>query len=210
MNRAMNILVLTLLGFTSQSSQAQVRVSGTVSDLSGSPVPGSLVAAIPVRTGSAGSIAWTGTDGRGAFSLTLSEGRYEIRAKNEPEGYPDPNLLFAADPTAIFPQVEVSASDVSSVQVKFGSKGGILEGDLQDKETSDSIPEGRVSLCDARRPDICAEISTDQSGHFRLTIPSKAVLISASAKNYRSVAYGKELTLPAGGHRHIELELEHE
>jgi hypothetical protein len=187
-----------------------VTVSGVVLDKNGNPAPGSMVEAIPIHQGGfAGNLDWTATDKRGGFKLTLGEGRYQIRAKNEPGGYPDPNFLLAADPRALFPEVEVFRREISGLEVRLGSRGAVLEGDLREAQTSHPIPKAKISICDFEQPKACVELSANEEGHFRSTVPSKPLLVSAEAPGYEKTALegGAKVTLAAGEHRHVEFDL---
>src|SRR5437764_11253489 len=96
---------ISLLIFSQLLCYSQVKVSGVIVDSNGSPVPGAAVTPFPIDKGFAGNLSWTATDENAEFHLILSEGHYELRAKGE--GYPDPNLLFCADPAAVFLAVNV-------------------------------------------------------------------------------------------------------
>jgi hypothetical protein len=206
------IVAFVILFLNGVIAIAQAKLSGVVLDSSGNPVP-SVVEAVPIiKGGLAGSFHWTSTDQRGRFQITLYKGRYQIRAKNESEGYPDPNFLLGADPLALFPEVDVSGQDISGLEVRLGSRGGILEGDLREARTSRQIANGKISICDIKKREVCVELSASESGHFQFTVPSKPVVVSAGAPGYKTAAFdgGAEVTLSGGDRRQIEIELEHQ
>ncbi len=190
---------------------AQATVTGVVLDQSGTAVPNSRVEAFPVQGGGfVGNIAWAQVDDHGNFRMVLREGDYEIRAKDESGDYPDPNALLSVDPKAVFPRITISKQDISGVRVKLGSKGGILEGDLRDKVTHRPIPKAKITISDASRPKAFVEVFTDANGHFQFTVPSRALLVSVSARGYKISSFesGRPLTLSAGERRAVFLEID--
>lgn len=199
--------VLATIAIMAASTFSQT-VSGTVYDEERVPLPGALVEAFPIRsTGFVGNVHWIRTDQNGHFQLALSSGLYEIRGKDEPSGYPDPNSLLALDAAAFFPRINVGREDIQGVQVRLGRKGGVLEGDLRDTATGKPIAKGKVVIRAAATPQVFVEIFANESGHFEYTIPPKPVVVSASADAYRSSGE-TEVTLSSGERRTIVLELE--
>jgi hypothetical protein len=187
-------------------------VKGQVVAADGSQVQSAQITAIPITTsGHAGHLQWTNTDGHGQFHLVLKPGRYQIRAKAEADGYPDPNALFSVDPSARFPTITVAQSDISGVQVVLGAKGGILVGDLRDRQSHGAIPHGTIILRDARDPKAFVELTADGQGRFQFTVPNKAFTILATASEYETVQFqnGQTLLLSNGERRNITIELDH-
>ena len=184
-------------------------VVGVVVDSHGSPVAGASVEAFPIeKTGVGGELSWTPTEKDGGFRLALRSGHYEIRAKAEKQGFPDPNFLLSSDPSAGFPRISVKAGDVSGVRVTLGAKGGTIEGLLHDG-TGQLLSQGKVTIRDARKPEVFVEVAVDKAAHFEFTVPRKPVLISASAPGYSTTYFGEkeELTLSEGEHRSVVLSL---
>ena len=190
-------------------------VRGAVVAPDGSEIPDAQVAAFAVPTGAlgvAGTLHWTSADSHGRFRLVLPRGRYVIRAKAEQAGYPDTSALLSADPTARFPTISVEQSDVSGVVVILGKKGAVLEGYAYDARSKTAIAGSKVTLLDARNPHAIVELTPDKSGHFQFTVPSKPILVFASAPGYKTarLANGQPVTLSSGEHRAISLELNHQ
>ena len=186
-------------------------VKGQVVASDGSEIQSAQVTAIPITTsGNAGHLHWTNTDGHGQFHLLLKPGRYQIRAKAEADGYPDPNALFSADPSYRFPTISVVQSDISGVRVVLGAKGGILVGYLRDRQSHGAISHGKVTLRDARDPNGFVELTTDVQGRFQFTVPNKAFTILATAPGYKAAHFmnGQPLTLSGGEQRNIIVELD--
>jgi hypothetical protein len=187
-------------------------VTGTVVSLDGSPVPTASVLAIPLREvgsgGTVGSQVWLPADGEGRFRIVLAPGRYQIRAKDEAAGYPDPSFLLSHDPSARFPEISVSAADVSGVHVMLGTRGGIVEGEVYDQRTQRPIPKAKVTVSDVRNPDAYVEVFTNDVGAFHFTVPSRDVLISATAAGHSRKTFGEGMILSGGERRHIVVELE--
>src|SRR5258708_39608579 len=114
--RSIILLILAVLAGSCESAQCQAVVAGVVSDSGGHPLSGASVEAFPIESGGfAGDLNWTRTHDGGCLRLSLRPGRYEIRGKDEPDGYPDPNALLALDPEAAFPEVIVDNQEVQSV-----------------------------------------------------------------------------------------------
>jgi hypothetical protein len=116
------------------------------------------------------------------------------------------------DPSARFPTISVAQSDISGVQVVLGAKGGILVGDLRDRQSHGAISHGKVILRDARNSNGFVELTTDVQGRFQFTVPNKAFTIFATAPGYKAAHFmnGQSLTLSAGEQRNITIELNRE
>jgi hypothetical protein len=95
------------------------------------------------------------------------------------------------------------------VQVVLGAKGGILVGDLRDRQSHRAISQGKVILRDARDSNGFVELTTDVQGRFQFTVPNKAFTIFATAPGYMAVYFmnGQPITLSGGEQRTITLEL---
>jgi Carboxypeptidase regulatory-like domain len=185
-------------------------ITGVVTTSDSVPAPNASVEAVPLADDdgmSANQFHWTQADQEGRFRIALPPGRYEIRAKDEIDGYPDPNFLLSADPHSDFPIITVDSRDIPEVKVTLGTRGGILEGELLDKATRSPVPRGKVTIADARRPAVFIEVFADNEGRFRYAVPNKPVRISASAPRYRIASVEAEVTLAGGEHRRIVLEL---
>jgi hypothetical protein len=180
-------------------------VAGVVTTIDGSDAPRACISARPVGT-SAGNLGCTEADEHGAFTIRLRPGEYIIRAKDEAEGYPDPNFLLASDPSAKFPRVVVGQSDVSGVRVVLGAKGGVLEGIVRDQATGFPIVGAKVTISDAHAPGAYVEVFSNKDGAFQFTVPAKPVVVSAAAMSYES-GPTEEVTLTGGRHRSIEINL---
>ena len=210
MLRHVRIAILTVL-FGTSISPCQIIVEGKVVSPDGAPVPSSSVEAFPIQDGGfVGSLTWTRTDDKGNFRLNLRGGRYEIRAKDEEQGYPDPNALLSHDPNALFPEISVSEENISGVQVRLGPKGGILEGSVNDITTHGAIAQAKITIRDTKRPKAFVEVFSDKDGHFRFTVPSRPLSISASAPGYKTAKFpeGGPVTLSGGEHRFFAIDLD--
>ena len=195
----------------------EATVSGTVTDSTGSESAHALVQAMLRTKSESGGIVgdhpnpWIEADDHGRFRINLPPGRYKFLAKNEIDGYPDPIFLLNSDEKATFPEVTVSQKHLSGVRVTLGRRGGVLEGELIDQRSREPIPRCKIMIRDARNPDAYVEVFADQAGRFRFAIPSKPVLISATAPGYKTTKIAKsELMLSGGEHRSIGLRLEAE
>ena len=101
---------------------------------------------------------------------------------------------------------------MSGVRVILGAKGGILVGDLRDRQSHGTIPHGKVILRAARDPNGFVELTTDGQGRFQFTVPNKVFTILATARGYKAAHFmnGQPLTLSGGEQRNITLELNQE
>jgi hypothetical protein len=210
-------VTLLLLGGIG-SSVAGTTVTGTVRDSSGRPLPHAYVEAVPVLKqsgpGTVGNFGnpWVATNSSGSFSLTLAPGRYRIRAKDEAEGYPDPSFWLGRDPKARFPEIAVGTTEITGVAVVLGTRGGILSGQIRDALTHMPVPGAKIRIEDPQNSDAYVEVFANREGQFQYTVPSKPLLISATAPGYKSieVVAAVEQTLSPGEYRKIDLELNRE
>ena len=216
--RQLAILVLAFTGLHSRSTEAQAKytVRGVVVTPEGSKTLNAYVTALPSfrpgsahTMGSAGTISWSKVDEHGAFLLSLLPGRYEIRAKAADDGYPDPNALLSVDGAARFPSISVEHSDLSGIEVRLGKKGGVLRGFLHDGQTKAPIAQGKVTIQDSHNAERFVELFTNSDGYFQFAIPSKPVIILASARAYSPVYFENRepLLLSNGEQREISIEL---
>lgn len=217
--RVVCALLFAVLGTTSSVAAAATSVKGTVRDAEGNLLTHAYVEARPVTSKNAiGTVVgntpnpWIAADSSGHFELSLPAGRYRIRAKDEIDGYPDPSFWLNMDRERKFPEIIVGDQTIEDVEVILGSRGAILSGEVQDAQTHKLLADAKIRIQDAKNSDAYVEIFTDRNGHFRYTVPSKPILISAAALGYTSTAFegGAEVTLSPGEHRELELQLEHE
>jgi carboxypeptidase family protein len=186
-------------------------VSGVVVSSDGSTPSNVVVQAVPVGgIGTAGTRTWVSTDKQGRFEILLKPGRYQIRAKAESEGYPDPSFLLSADANATFPNVVVDAHRISDVRVVLGSRGATLEGEVRDQRTGRPLGKAKITISDADHPQAYVEVFTNDSGRFHFTVPAKPLVIRATASGYNSATLdsGRRLTLSSGERRELDIELE--
>jgi hypothetical protein len=209
------VVALALTGGSLRVSASEVKrvVTGVVTQSDGAVAATASVAIFPLQEQSvAGDLTWTRADSQGRFRLTLKPGRYVVRAKDEADGYPDPSFLLSADPNARFPEISVDETDVSGVRVTLGAQGALLEGSLTDRESQSPVSNGKVVIRDAHDHAVFVELTPDKAGHFQFTVPSKPLVISASAPGYVTAFVGnaEPVTFSGGEHRNITIELKHE
>jgi len=171
-------------------------VTGIVTASDGSKVSTASVEAILIASkGSIGHLNWTPTDVEGRFHFSLEPGRYIIRAKDEADCFPDPNLLFSIDPRAKFPEVLVEQSDIAGLHVTLGTPGGVVNGELLDNVTQNPIAKGEITISDAKDPRAFVELYSDEAGHFRFVVPPRPLAISAVAPGYDKARIGEGAAL---------------
>ena len=181
-------------------------VSGIVTRGDGFTAQGACVSALPAES-NAGNASCIETDPQGRFQLMLRPGTYVLKAKDEAAGYPDPMFLLSSDPAAEFPEIVVRESDVSGVRVVLGSRGGILNGEIRDRNSRRPIAGAKVTVRDKNNPDAYVEVFSDGNGHFQFTVPAKPLSVSATAKSYKNTNAG-EVVLSGGQNRRIDINLE--
>jgi hypothetical protein len=94
-----------------------------------------------------------------------------------------------------FSEITVGQMNVPDVQVVLGTRGGIVAGDLQDEATQQAVPDGKLIIRDARQHEAFVEVSANQIGHFRFTVPNKTVHLLATAPGYMATSYGNRAEL---------------
>jgi hypothetical protein len=110
----------------------------------------------------------------------------------------------------LFPEINVSKQDIVGVEVRLGPKGATLDGDVRDKVSQSFVQKAKITIRDAKRPEAFVEVFSDKAGHFRFTVPSKFLLISATAEGYKTAHMdeGRQWMPSSGEHRAIIFELE--
>lgn len=201
------------------AATGQTKLSGQVFDSLGATMAHALVEAVPRPEGQDQAKfadrpnPWVQTNARGEFVITLAPGRYKIRAKDEDLGYPDPVYWLNADPTTVFPEIVVTdgEKEIADIRVVLGRRGGVLSGKLIDQPSGSPIAHGKVTLRDSENASAYVEVFTNSNGHFEFTVPSKPIIVSASAAGYRASTFasGAPLLLSPGEHREITLDLGH-
>lgn len=181
-------LGLYLLKYTAGAeNDPEYSVGGFIVTAGGSPAPGASVVAFPVvEGGTAASLHWRAADDKGRFKLKLRRGSYEIRAKDERRGYPDPNMLLSADPSARFPVVKVEDADVEGVRVILGEQGGTLRILIRDRDTQRPIAGAKAIVRDARDARAFVELNADDHGNIQFAVAHKALTVVAQATGYSS------------------------
>jgi hypothetical protein len=198
--------MLLVLGICVAQDSTPHTVTGIVTTADGSRVEGACVSALPTES-NAGNSTCTNTDQEGRFKLMLRPGKYQLRAKDETAGYPDPMFLLSADPTARFPEIVVGASDVSGVRVVLGLRGGILEGEVRDSSSGLPISGAKLTITDLHNPAAYVEVFSNKDGRFQFTVPGRPLTVSATARGYKP-AEVREFTVSAGQHCTVDINLE--
>ena len=190
----------------------QYSVSGVVVTAMGNVVPGALVSAWPLAEhGAGGSGHWVSANSEGKFTLSLTRGSYEIRAKDERDGYPDPSYLLCADSRAQFPRIIVEHRNIEDIRVSLGEQGGTPRILLRDGETKRPILRAKVTVRDAENAAAFVELSADNQGKIFFAAPHKLLIVTASAPGYREGSHGDEMLEPSDGRNtDLTFDLAHE
>lgn len=122
------------------------KISGTVVNEAGEPVPGATVYVYeePSSFVDANSIvARTNPAGRFDFGRKLKHGFYEIYARKDKEGYPDPTSKFYQPLNFSVQKVQLFGDQPEeNVTVHLTEKAGILVGRVFDSETGRHLKAG--------------------------------------------------------------------
>jgi len=197
---------------------AATNVGGTIRDALGNPLPHAHVTVIPQGKETRGGVVadlhnrWTAANDKGEFQLNLARGRYKIRAKAEVDGYPDPTFWLNADPLVKFPEISVGEKDITGLEIKLGKLGGFLNGSVFDRLSGNPLAGARLRLQDTKNSYAVVEVFTDTDGHFQFTVPSKPMVVSATAPGHKPMTFrsGEHLVVSPREHRHIEFQLDRE
>ena len=176
---AMKPLLLSFLLLTSSAvsqtpdpTLVDARIRGTVVDADGKPVSHATVYASEEASPLADAypIA-TKTDASGRFDFreTLKHGVYELYARKDKDGYPDPGSAFyrALDFNPETVQLFGEHPD-AKVKLKLGHKAGVLTGNVVDADTGLPLKSGIVLVnlqADAQRNQVV-------DGKFRELVPA--------------------------------------
>ena len=186
-------------------------VTGVIVNARGSKVPGALVIAWPVvRENWAGSLHWVPADAEGRFKLKLMPDTYQIMAKDDRHGYPDPMMPLLTDPTARFPTVKVKRADVGGLRVILGKQCGVLHILIRDRATGRPIAGAKAIVRDARDARVFVEFYADNHGNIQFSVPPhKALVVVAQAAGYSAEMFhnGEKVELLSNDHRDIVFDL---
>jgi Carboxypeptidase regulatory-like domain len=208
---SIGIVVLACACTRADDSPVSRAVSGVVVAQDGSALSNVAVQAVSIGgAGIVGTQTWTPAAKDGRFQIFLKPGNYQIRAKAEEEGYPDPSFLLCADQHATFPNIVVGEHNVSDVRVVLGSRGGLLEGEVRDKLTGNPLPKARVTIIDANNPKAYVELFTNNAGQFHFTVPPRPVVMHVTATGYNPVSAngGGGISVSPGERREEIIKLE--
>jgi Carboxypeptidase regulatory-like domain len=187
------------------------RVSGTVVNEAGEPVPGATVyvseeASSLVDANSV--VARTDVAGRFDFGRTVKHGVYEIYARKDKDGYPDPTSKFY-QPLNFSPQKVQLFGDhpEEKVTVQLPKKAAILAGRVFDAETGQPLRAG-VGFTNLRTE---AGHFVPADGEFHALIPANTDVYVVVQEEDRDHAYWSlfttKVTLKPGQKMDIDVPL---
>jgi len=196
---------------TPDPTPVDARISGTVVDAQGKPIPHAIVYA----TEDAASLAdayrvQTTSDAAGRFDFgsKLKHGLYELYARKDKDGYPDPSAPFyrALDFTPAIVQL-FGEHPETVVALKLGDKAGVLTARIVDAETGQPVSAGVVLInlqADARRDEIA-------NGRFTELLPANTdidVLVERMGANHDGWSrFETKLNLQPGEQKDLEIRL---
>lgn len=196
--RCLPLIVLLLSSFavsqTPDPTSVDGRISGTVVNKDGKPVPGATVyvseeASSLVDANSV--VARTDVAGRFDFGRKLKHGVYEIYARKDKDGYPDPTSKFY-QPLNFSPQNVQLFGDhpAEKVTVRLKDRAAILAGRVFDADTGRPLTAG-VGFTNLRTE---AGHSVAADGKFHALIPANADVYVIVEEVDRDYAYWSVFT----------------
>ena len=141
-----NVWILVLVLLASFAFAGTTKISGTVVDNNGVPVPHFTIEAIPLDMSSSGGIDRIKTDGLGHFAITVPNGRnndgslygqrWLLYPHQEKDYYPDISSAFYATGKSHAQKVQLTPEmRETTVEIKLGPKAGALTGHVTDSLT---------------------------------------------------------------------------
>ncbi len=214
---AMKLLLVSFLLITSSAvsqtpdpTPVDARISGTVVDADGKPVSRATVyASEEASLADAYPIA-TKTDAAGRFDFreTLKHGVYDLYARKDKDGYPDPGSAFyrASDFNPETVQLFGEHPD-AKVKLKLGDKAGVLTGNVVDADTGLPLKSGIVLAnlqADAQRNQVV-------DGKFRELVPPDTdiyVLVQVARPDFANWSrFDIKLSLQPGEEKNLDIRL---
>lgn len=173
-----------------QSLQGDCIIEGRVINADGDVISGAQVFA---ELDSAGSkvIPTTVSDKDGHFKIPIREmGRYTIYGSKEEDGYPLTVSGFHEQVSLDqIPKLTIaSCTNVPNVVLQLGQKAAMIEGDVRDRVTRQSIERATITLRRAENPGLLYRTSTDavNVGQFRVAVPSAPFTIEVESPRYEN------------------------
>jgi hypothetical protein len=128
---------------TPDPTPADARISGTVVNEDGKPVAQAAVYVSPEASSlvdAQSMVARTDAAGRFDFGRTLKHGFYEIYARKDEDGYPDPTSKFYQPLNFSLQNVQLFGDHpAKQITVHLPGKGGILAGRVFDSDTGQPL-----------------------------------------------------------------------
>jgi hypothetical protein len=196
---------------TPDVTPVDARISGTVVDTEGKAIPRAIVYAREEASSLADAYrVQTTTDAAGRFDFgpRLKHAVYELYARKDKDGYPDPSAAFyrALDFTPVTVQL-FGARPEAVVALKLGDKAGVLTARIIDGDTGQPLSAGVVLInvqADARRDELA-------NGRFRELLPANTdvdVLVERVGADHDGwLRFETELNLQPGEQKDLEIRL---
>jgi hypothetical protein len=210
--------LFTIFLLTSFALAGTGKITGTVRDRNGLPVPNMTVEACPLDVGISGGLPHAKTDDQGNFSLTVPTG---TDAKGHPYGqrwavyphqekgdyYPDLSSRFFATSENQAQPIELSASKpVANVDLELGPKAGVLVGQVTDAVSGAPV-EPEFQLAWASDPK--NEMGESTGDHYRLLLPPNVdITLTVVARGYKPWTYPGNVNIGPGQDMRFDIKME--
>jgi len=193
------------------------KISGTVVDESGVPVPHLIMEAFPLDMGWVGRLPNTITDGQGHFSIavpiTQAHGlRWRVYPHEDSKYYPDLSANFYQTEDSHGSVVQLDEADPeANIQLRLGRKAGALKVKVTDAATG--APLGSIH-CELARADNAHDwFRMDTSGYPRLPVtlllPSNIdITVTISSPGYQSWTYSGVINVGPGQDLPLDIQLQ--
>jgi hypothetical protein len=201
------LVAASLCAYSQTQDHPDGKISGTVIDQNGNPVPAASVYAIPQDLILDGvTPRSTKTDKNGAFDFrgSFQLGAYKLYARKEAEDYPDSSDTFYADSKSEAPQADLSEDHPSAaLTVTLGEKAGVLSGRVIDASTGASLKAKLVFTDkDGNSHAVFA------NGEYRTLLPpgkDVTLLVMLMAPDYHPQSPPASLRLEPGQQMHMDI-----
>lgn len=179
-----------------QRIQPDCAVEGRVINADGDVVSGATVFGELDGAGAL-RIQTTFSDKNGNFRIPIREmGNYTLSGSKEEDGYPltvsgfHQQVRLDQIPKLTFTECRV----VSDVVLQLGQRVPMIEGDVTDHVTGQSIKKATITLRRADNPELLYRSSTDEAhpGHFRLAASTAPFTIEVESPKYETWKYGND------------------
>jgi len=210
------ILVLVLLA--SFAFAGTTKISGTVVDNNGMPVPHITIEAIPLDVSRAGGIDRIETDGLGRFVATVPNSRsndgtlygqrWLFYPHQEKDYYPDFSSEFYATAKGLAQEVQLTPEmPETTVEIKLGPKAGALTGHVTDSLTGVTLnPEFDFAWASG---DPRKRMGVSMRDPYRILLPADTdIKLVVQCEGHKPWTYPGTINIGSGQDMTLDIKLE--